>query len=48
MLAVVGKVVRMAWFVERWVWLGWWKGGCCEAVVESDACGEVVVVKRLL
>ena len=27
MLAVVGKVVRMALFVEMWVWLGWWKCG---------------------
>ena len=27
MLAVVGKVVRMAWFVEMLVWLGWLKGG---------------------
>ena len=39
MLAVVVKVVRMAWFVERRVWLWWWKGGGSEAVVESDVGG---------
>ena len=39
MLTVVGKGVRVAWFVERWVWLGWWKGGWSEAVVESDVGG---------
>ncbi len=38
-LAVVDKVVRMAWFVERRVWLWWWKGGWSEAVVESDVGG---------
>ena len=39
MLAVVVKVVRMAWFVERRVGLWWWKGGGSEAVVESDVGG---------
>ena len=39
MLAVVVKVVRMAWFVERCMWLWWLKGGGSEAVVESDVGG---------
>ncbi len=48
MLTVAGEVVRMAWFVERQVWLWWWKGGWSEAVVESDVgggggCCEAVV-----
>ena len=36
MLTVVGKGVRVAWFVERRVWL---KGSWSEAVVESDVGG---------
>ena len=39
MLTVVGKGVRVAWFVEWQVWLGWWKGGWSEAVVESGVGG---------
>ena len=39
MLTVVGKGARVAWFVERPVWLGWWTGGWSEAVVESDVGG---------
>ena len=39
MLTVVGKGVRVAWFVEKRVWLGLWKGGWSEAVVESDVGG---------
>ena len=39
MLTVVGKGARVAWFVERRVWFGWWKGGWSEAVVESDVGG---------
>ena len=30
---IVVEVVRMAWFVERRVWLLWWEDGGSEAVV---------------
>ena len=39
MLTVVGKGARVAWFVERRVWLGLWKGSWSEAVVERDVGG---------
>ena len=32
-VGVVVEVMRMAWFVERRVWLWWWKNGGSEAVV---------------
>ena len=32
-VGVVVEVMRMAWLVERRVWLWWWKGGGSEAVV---------------
>ena len=32
-VGVVVEVMRMAWFVERRVWLWWWEDGGSEAVV---------------
>ena len=32
-VGVVVEVMRMAWFVERRMWLWWWKGGGSKAVV---------------
>ena len=32
-VGVVVEVVRMAWFVERRVWLLWWEDGGSEAVI---------------
>ena len=32
-VGVVVEVKRMAWFVERCVWLLWWEDGGSEAVV---------------
>ena len=32
-VGIVVEVMRMAWLVERRVWLWWWKGGGSEAVV---------------
>ena len=32
-VGVVVDVMRMAWFVERRVWLWWWEDGGSEAVV---------------
>ena len=50
MLAVVGKVVRMAWFVERRVWLWWWKAVGLKRLFESGwwwwwGCGWWLVPK---
>ena len=36
MLAVVGEVVRMAWFVEMRVWLGWLKGGWSKITIAKE------------
>ena len=36
MLAVVGKVVRMAWFVEMRVWLWWWKCGWSKITIAKE------------
>ena len=36
---VVVEVVRMAWFVERRVWLLWWEDCGSEALFESDVGG---------
>ena len=32
-VGVVVEVVKMAWFVERRMWLLWWEDGGSEAVV---------------
>ena len=32
-VGVVVEVMKMAWFVERRVWLLWWEDGGSEAVV---------------
>ena len=34
MLAVVGKVVRMVWFVEMWLW--WWKCGWSKITIAKE------------
>ena len=36
MLAVVEKVVRMAWFVEMRVWLGWLKGDWSKITIAKE------------
>ena len=45
---IVVEVTRMAWFVERRVWLLWWEDGGSEAVVESDVGGGGLVVVEVI
>ena len=43
-VGVVVEVMRMAWFVERRVWLWWWKAVGLKRLFESDVGGGGLVV----